>query len=131
MQQQEFALGSLIRSLYMDPSSSSYIQGITNTSTLFNQAQVDARADAGGEGGVIFDSSVAMLQGLFPVTNSANTTLANGSTIVSPLGGYQYVPSKRIGCMPRIAFRLIASCTQSNLLSRTRMCLWRVILLAT
>ena len=33
-----------------------------------HSSQVQVRADGGGEGGVIFDSSVAMLQGLFPPT---------------------------------------------------------------
>ena len=32
-----------------------------------------------------------MTQGLFPATDLSNTTLANGTTITSPLGGYQYV----------------------------------------
>lgn len=48
-------------------------------------------ADAGGEGSVIYDSAVALTQGLWPATSSSNTTLANGTTVVSPLGGYQYV----------------------------------------
>ena len=34
-----------------------------------------------------------MLQGLFPPTQDYNTTLANGSTIVGQLGGYQPIPS--------------------------------------
>lgn len=51
------------------------------------------RADAGGERGVIFDSSISVVQGLWPATTNYNTTLANGTTVVAPLGGYQYVPS--------------------------------------
>ena len=93
LQRQEFELGSLLRSLYLNPSSSSYIQGISNSSSLFQQNQVAVRADAGGEGGVIFDSAVALLQGLWPATTLSSTTLANGTTVTSPLGGYQYVPS--------------------------------------
>ena len=54
-----------MRSVYLNETSPSYFG--MNT-TLFNQAQFWARADAGGEGGVIFDSSVALLQGLFPPT---------------------------------------------------------------
>lgn len=56
---------------------------------LFNQAQVLVRADGGGERGVIFDSAVSLVQGLWPATTDYNTTLANGSTIVGPLNGYQ------------------------------------------
>ncbi|KDQ50369.1 hypothetical protein JAAARDRAFT_211778 [Jaapia argillacea MUCL 33604] len=88
--QQEYQLGQYIRALYLNESSPSYIQGVT--ADLFNQNQVEVRADAGGEGGVIFDSAVSLLQGLWPATTEYNTTLANGSTITGPLGGYQYVP---------------------------------------
>ena len=89
LQKQEFQLGTTIRNLYFDPSSPSFVQGIANTSALFQQTQVAVRADAGGEGGVIFDSAVALTQGLWPPTSDANTTLSNGSTITAPLGGYQ------------------------------------------
>lgn len=65
MQVQEFQLGNFLRSVYLDPTSESYIGA---TTPLFNQTQVQVRADAGGEGGVIFDSSVAVVQGLWPVT---------------------------------------------------------------
>ena len=44
-----------------------------------------------GEGSVIFDSAIALSQGLFPATTTSSTTLANGTTVTSPLGGYQYV----------------------------------------
>lgn len=93
----------MLRDIYLDPSSDSYIG---TSFPLFNQTQVQVRADAGGEGGVIFDSSVAMAAGMFPPTvrnvfvahypelNGGhviqplyNTTLANGTTIISPFGG--------------------------------------------
>lgn len=61
---------------------------------LFDQTQVLVRADSGGERGVIFDSSISVVQGLWPATTTSNTTLANGTTVVGPLGGYQYVPSE-------------------------------------
>ena len=54
--------------------------------------KVNVHAKSGGEGAVIFDSSIALLQGLFPPTPLNKMELANGSTVVSPLGGYQYVP---------------------------------------
>lgn len=62
--------------------------------TLANETEILIRADAGGEPGVIFNSAVALLQGLFPPTVNYNTTLANGTTVTGPLGGYQTVPSE-------------------------------------
>ncbi|KAF9220493.1 phosphoglycerate mutase-like protein [Gyrodon lividus] len=88
--QQEFLLGGYLRSLYLDESSPSYIPGMSTG--LFNQSQVYIRADLGGEDGVVYDSCVSLTQGLWPGTINNNITLANGSTIVAPLGGYQYVP---------------------------------------
>ncbi|KAI0770390.1 histidine phosphatase superfamily [Fomes fomentarius] len=84
-EQQEFQLGTLLRQLYLNSSSPSFIQGIATA--LFQQNQVQVRADAGGEGGVIFDSALALTQGLYPPTVLSNTTLADGSTVTSPLGG--------------------------------------------
>ncbi|KAB5594889.1 hypothetical protein CTheo_1704 [Ceratobasidium theobromae] len=91
---QEYQLGQLIRSLYFNSSSPSVISGISTG--LVDQNQVRVRADAGGEGGVIFDSAVALLQGLWPAQAASNTTLANGTTVVSPLNGYQYVPIESV-----------------------------------
>lgn len=62
---QELQLGEYVRSLYLDPSSSSYV-GLTTP--LFNQSQFWARADAADEGFVILDSANALVQGLFPAT---------------------------------------------------------------
>ncbi|KAL4249193.1 Histidine phosphatase superfamily protein [Abortiporus biennis] len=93
---QEFQLGSLIRSIYLNASSPKYIQGISPATDLFQQTQVAVRADAGGEGGVIFDSSIALVQGLWPPTSQASISLANGSTVTSPLGGYQYIPIESV-----------------------------------
>jgi prostatic aicd phosphatase len=56
---------------------------------VFQQAQVAIAADAGGEGGVIYDSAVALTQGLWPATSLFNSSLANGTVIQSPLDGYQ------------------------------------------
>ncbi|KZT28839.1 phosphoglycerate mutase-like protein [Neolentinus lepideus HHB14362 ss-1] len=92
--QQEYQLGQLLRSIYLNDSSPSYIHGISTG--LFDQNQVAVSADAGGEGGVIVDSANSLVQGLFPATTSYNTTLANGSTIVGPLNGYQYVPIQTV-----------------------------------
>ncbi|TFY56646.1 hypothetical protein EVJ58_g7511 [Rhodofomes roseus] len=66
--------------------------GIAPYTSAFNLSQVQVYADNSGEGSVIMDSAAALVQGLWQATDLQNTTLANGSTIISPLGGYQYVP---------------------------------------
>ncbi|KAI0073495.1 phosphoglycerate mutase-like protein [Panus rudis PR-1116 ss-1] len=107
---QEFQLGTLLRQTYLNSSSPSYIQGIADASSLFQANQVVVRADAGGEGGVIFDSAIALLQGLWPVTTQSNTTLANGTTVVSPLGGYQYVPVESVEPDEDVSLEGFTSC---------------------
>ncbi|KAJ7808863.1 histidine phosphatase superfamily [Mycena olivaceomarginata] len=87
--QQEFQLGQRLRSLYLNATSASFIQGIN--STFVDQNQIHVRADAGGELGVIYDSAVALLQGLFPATTNYTTDLANGTVVTGALGGYQSV----------------------------------------
>ncbi|KAG8755225.1 hypothetical protein FRC12_010955 [Ceratobasidium sp. 428] len=91
---QEYQLGQLTRNLYFSPSSPSVISGISTG--LFDQNQVRIRADAGGEGGVIFESALALAQGVWPAETGFNTTLANGTTVIAPLGGYQYVPIESV-----------------------------------
>ncbi|KAG5648396.1 hypothetical protein DXG03_004970 [Asterophora parasitica] len=92
--QQEFQLGSKLRRIYLNESSTSHIDGIN--STLVNDAQFRVRADAGGEGGVILNSAQSLLQGLYPANTGVQTTLANGTTITAPLGGYQYIPIESV-----------------------------------
>ncbi|KAI0671089.1 phosphoglycerate mutase-like protein [Trametes maxima] len=107
---QEFALGSLLRSLYLNASAPTYIQGVANSDSLFQPNQVVVRADAGGEGGVIFDSAVALTQGLWPVTPRASTQLANGTNVTSPLGGYQYVPIESVEPNQDVSLEGFTSC---------------------
>ena len=76
--------------MYFDPDSPSSIQGMRTD--LVDNSQVHVRVKAGGEGTVVFDSAIALLQALFPPTPMNKIDLANGTTIVAPLGGYQYVP---------------------------------------
>lgn len=85
--QQSFQLGEYIRSRYMDSSSSYSIQNISQA--LVDPDQVLVRADAGGEGEVIYDSALSTVQGLWPATAAYNETLANGTIVVGPLNGYQ------------------------------------------
>src|ERR1700761_6015537 len=89
--QQELALGALLRETYLTSSSPKFISGIN---PIVDSTQIVVRADAGDEGFVIYDSSIALLQGLYPPSNAHNITLANGTVVESPLGGYQYVPSE-------------------------------------
>jgi prostatic aicd phosphatase len=80
-------LGEELRSKYINESSPLYVQGINTT--LYDDPQVTVQVDAGGEGDVITISSLALLSGLFPATPDYTITLANGSTIEGPLGGFQ------------------------------------------
>jgi prostatic aicd phosphatase len=86
---EEQITGNYLRSVYVNESSPSVIKGINTT--IADPNQITVVADAAGEGGVIMNSAEALLQGLFPPTASYNTTLANGTTVEAPLGGYQYV----------------------------------------
>ena len=91
-QVQSHILGSLLRSTYFDSKSTSYIEGIR--SDLVDNNEVKVRVKAGAEGTVIFDSAIALLQGLFPPTPNNKIVLANETIVTAPLGGYQYVPGK-------------------------------------
>jgi lysosomal acid phosphatase len=53
---------------------------------------VQVHVKGGGEGPVVFDCAIALLQGLFPPTPKNRIVLANDSVVTAPLGGYQYVP---------------------------------------
>ncbi|KAG1734529.1 histidine phosphatase superfamily [Suillus lakei] len=87
-------LGAFLRSTYMSSSSPSYIADMKTD--LVDTHEVHVHAKAGGEGGVIFDSAIALLQGLFPPNPSNKIVLANETTVIAPLGGYQYVPIETI-----------------------------------
>ncbi|SCZ88234.1 BZ3500_MvSof-1268-A1-R1_Chr2-1g04276 [Microbotryum saponariae] len=87
-EQQLYRVGNMLRTIYADPSSDRAIQGLSN-STL-NAAQINSTADGGGEGGVIFDSAVALWQGFYPPNATVSSeTLADGTNVTSPLNGYQ------------------------------------------
>jgi len=90
---ESFQLGSYLKSTYLDSSSPLHIRDMPlDPSHPIPPSQVNAHAKSGGEGAAIFDSGIALLQGLFPPTQLNKIELANGSTVVAPLGGYQYVP---------------------------------------
>ncbi|KAJ7061313.1 histidine phosphatase superfamily [Mycena amicta] len=77
-------LGSQLRATYLTPGSSSFIDGIS--SDLADTQQINVRAKAGGEGPVVFDSAIALLQGLFPPTTKNKITLADGKEVMAPAG---------------------------------------------
>ncbi|PFH50443.1 hypothetical protein AMATHDRAFT_60983 [Amanita thiersii Skay4041] len=91
---QSHQLGSLLRSTYLDRTSPSYIEGIR--SDLVDNSEVKVRVKAGVEGSVVFDSAIALLQGFFPPNPNNKIVLANETTVVAPLGGYQYVPVETV-----------------------------------
>lgn len=85
--QQAFQLGQYLRSRYLNSSSPHVIQNISLG--LLDPHQILIRADAGGEGSVIYDSALSAMQGLWPANTAYNETLANGTVVVGPLSGYQ------------------------------------------
>ncbi|EDR07760.1 uncharacterized protein LACBIDRAFT_298279 [Laccaria bicolor S238N-H82] len=87
-------LGSFLRATYLDSRSPSYIEGVR--SDLVDNSEVKVRVKAGVEGTVVFDSAIALLQGLFPPNPNNKIVLANETTVVAPLGGYQYVPVETV-----------------------------------
>ncbi|KAG8220466.1 histidine phosphatase superfamily [Butyriboletus roseoflavus] len=91
---QSHQLGSVLRSVYLTSSSPSYINGIKHE--LIDNHQIDVLAKAGGEGPVIFDSAIALLQGLYPPNPNNKVILANETAVVAPLGGYQYIPIETV-----------------------------------
>ncbi|BGO94400.1 hypothetical protein NBRC10512_002098 [Rhodotorula toruloides] len=89
-EQQLFQVGSLVRNIYAGSDPTRAISGLSNTT--FDGFKINSTADAGGEGSVIYDSALAFWQGFYPPrTDISNITLANGTVVTSPLGGYQYV----------------------------------------
>jgi len=92
VQAQAFQLGSLLREEYFNPASVNYIHNVRTE--LVDLDQVHARIKNGGEGRVVFDSTIALLQGLFPPTPANTIELANETKVTAPLGGYEYVPGE-------------------------------------
>jgi len=93
VQAQAFQLGTTLRQEYFNPSSPNYIHNVRTN--LVNLDEVHVRVKNGGEGRVVFDATIALLQGLFPPNPENAIELANETKVVAPLGGYQYVPG---GC---------------------------------
>ncbi|KAJ6565823.1 histidine phosphatase superfamily [Mycena vulgaris] len=87
-------LGTELRAAYLTPGSASFISSISGD--IADTEQVKVRTKAGGEGTVVFDSAIALLQGLFPPSPRNKIVLANETVVMAPLGGYQYVPMETV-----------------------------------
>lgn len=83
-------MGALLRDIYLTGSGDTKIPKISTE--LANLKQVHVRVKTGSEGTAVFDSATALLQGLFPPTLKNREQLADGTIVVAPLNGYQYIP---------------------------------------
>lgn len=101
-------LGAFLRNQYLNPNSPSFIPGLKGE--VVDDRQLLIRADNGGEGSAIVDSAVALLQGLFPPTPKSRTSLANGTTVVGPFGGYQYVAIETVEPQQSVQLEGWSSC---------------------
>ncbi|KAK2606140.1 hypothetical protein QQS21_003423 [Conoideocrella luteorostrata] len=81
-----YSSGAFYRSRYVQSDASLRVSGISPDVAVLSQLSVTSPKDA-----VLHNSASVFLQGLYPPTRQAET-LANGSKIVAPLNGYQYVP---------------------------------------
>ena len=90
---QSRALGSFLHGACLGGSGDARIPGIS--AELTNLKQVYIRIKVGSEGTAVFDSATALLQGLFPPTHKNRKELTDGTVIVAPLNGYQYIPGMR------------------------------------
>ncbi|OQE24038.1 hypothetical protein PENFLA_c010G06223 [Penicillium flavigenum] len=85
---QEYITGTFFHDRYISSNSSYQIEGISTD--VVNLAQVTASAP---QDDVIENSGEGFLQGLYPPIGSlATETLRNGSTVQSPMNGYQLIP---------------------------------------
>ncbi|KAK7030942.1 hypothetical protein VNI00_013889 [Paramarasmius palmivorus] len=73
---ESYQLGQLVRDIYLNPSSSSYINGMR--ADVVDNREIKVRVKAGAEGTV------------------NKIELANDTTVTAPLGGYQYVPVETV-----------------------------------
>ena len=86
--EQVFTSGSYFRSKYIASDAPSKIAGIS--SDLVNYAQIVASAPLDT---VLMPSAQGFLQGLYPPAGSLSSqTLRNGTSVESPLNGYQLIP---------------------------------------
>lgn len=86
--EQCFQSGSYYRNRYVASDASSPIFGLSSDIVVANQLTVTAPVDT-----VLQNSAQVFMQGVYPPVGTLSIqTLANGSSVEAPLGGYQYVP---------------------------------------
>ena len=124
VQDQSHKLGALLRDTYLTGSGDTKIPKISTE--LANLKQVHVRVKTGSEGTAVFDSATALLQGLFPPTPKNREQLADGTVVVAPLGGYQYIPGmcadRRFFVRLRYSYSFLLQSRPSSL---TTISLWR------
>ncbi|EPQ27429.1 uncharacterized protein PFL1_04967 [Pseudozyma flocculosa PF-1] len=103
---QQLFNGQDLRARYLLPTSPTAIGGID--SDVAENAQLSVLADAGGEGGVIVESSLALLQGFYPPYDES-ITLANG-TSVDWSGRVQLIPVETVEPEQSIAMEPWTDC---------------------
>lgn len=78
--------GEFYRKRYVNSDASVRIAGVSSGKAVLSQLSVTAPKDA-----VLESSAMSFLQGLYPPTGQSET-LANGTKVEAPIGGYQYIP---------------------------------------
>ncbi|KAF4821706.1 hypothetical protein CGCTS75_v010889 [Colletotrichum tropicale] len=81
-----YSSGLYYRSRYVSSNASQQIRSLSTDKVRPEQLAVTSPTDV-----VLQSSAYAWLQGFYPPAGTANT-LANGTSVEAPLGGYQYVP---------------------------------------
>lgn len=84
--QEVFASGSYYRSRYISADSDMHINGLSSGAARPAQLSILAPSDV-----VLQNSASAFTQAIYPPSN-ASETLANGTQVEAPLGGFQYIP---------------------------------------
>ncbi|KAK7747719.1 hypothetical protein SLS62_008966 [Diatrype stigma] len=83
-----YSSGAYYRNRYVASNASSPIFGLSHDIAIASQLTVTSPVDT-----VLQSSAQVFLQGLYPPVGSLSSqSLANGSTVEAPLGGYQYIP---------------------------------------
>ncbi|KAG9248313.1 histidine acid phosphatase-like protein [Calycina marina] len=87
--QQVYTSGEWFRSKYIDANATSPIINISPNIVKLSQLSVEAAVD-----NVLQNSAAGFLQGLYPPVGATlgAETLANGTTVESPLSGFQLIP---------------------------------------
>jgi hypothetical protein len=85
--EQVYISGQYYRDQYISSNAPAKINGVSSDLVVLSQLEVTAPTDD-----VLQNSAQVFLQGLYPPTTLATQTLANGTKVNAPLGGYQYIP---------------------------------------